>query len=63
MLYHLFTYLDVKFHLIGAGVFKYITFRAAMAIITSLFISLFIGKKVINYLQSKQISDENRYLG
>jgi len=63
MLYHLFTYLDTKFHLIGAGVFKYITFRAAMAIITSLVISLFIGKKIINYLQSKQINDENRDLG
>ena len=63
MLYHLFTFLDSKFNLIGAGVFKYITFRAALAIITSLVISLFIGKKIINYLQSKQISDEKRDLG
>jgi phospho-N-acetylmuramoyl-pentapeptide-transferase len=63
MLYHLFTYLDENFRVPGAGLFKYYSFRTAMAIITSLFISLFIGKKIINYLKSKQISDEIRELG
>lgn len=63
MLYHLFTYLDEHFNIIGAGVFKYISFRTAMSILLSLVISLFYGKKIIRYLQSKQITDEARELG
>lgn len=63
MLYYLFDYLDSAFNFPGAGVFKYINFRAPMAIIFSLLISLFIGKRVINYLRKKQVGDEIRDLG
>ncbi len=63
MLYHLFTYLRENFGLFGAGIFYYITFRAAMAIILSLVISLLLGKKIIKYLQRKQIGETIRDLG
>jgi phospho-N-acetylmuramoyl-pentapeptide-transferase len=63
MLYYLFDYLDSAFNFPGAGVFRYINFRAPMAIIVSLLISLFIGKRVINYLRKKQVDDEIRDLG
>ena len=43
MLYYLFTYLDQAYDIPGAGVFQYITFRAAMAVITSLIISMLFG--------------------
>jgi len=43
--------------------FNYISFRSAMAVITSLFISMLIGKKIINYLQLKQIGEVVRDLG
>jgi len=46
MFYYLFKYLDVAFNFPGAGVFEYLSFRAALAIITSLIISLLFGKKV-----------------
>ncbi|NLJ42595.1 MAG: phospho-N-acetylmuramoyl-pentapeptide-transferase [Bacteroidales bacterium] len=62
MLYYLFTYLD-KFNFPGAGVFAYISFRSAMAVITSLIISLLIGKKIIQYLQFKQVGEVVRELG
>jgi phospho-N-acetylmuramoyl-pentapeptide-transferase len=62
MLYYLFEYLH-KLHIPGAGVFTYISFRSAAAIITSLFISLMIGKKVILLLQKKQIGEMVRDLG
>ncbi len=62
MLYYLFTYLD-KFNIPGAGVFAYISFRSAMAVITSLIISLLIGKKIIQYLQFKQVGEVVRDLG
>jgi len=62
MLYYLFTYLN-KIDFPGAGVFQYISFRAAMAVITSLIISLIIGKKIIRYLQKKQIGEVVRDLG
>ena len=51
MLYHLFKYLDEAYNLPGAGVFQYITFRAGMAIIVSLIISLIFGGKIIKLLQ------------
>src|SRR4051812_2454825 len=63
MLYYLFTYLRDTFHLMGAGVFNYITFRVAMAIILSLVITTVFGKWVINYLQRKQIGENVRDLG
>jgi len=62
MLYYLFTYLD-KFDIPGAGMFRYISFRSAMAVITSLLISLLIGKRIINYLQRKQVGEVVRDLG
>jgi phospho-N-acetylmuramoyl-pentapeptide-transferase len=63
MLYYLFTYLRQHFTLSGAGVFQFITFRAAMAIILSLIITLVFGKKLINYLRNKQIGETIRDLG
>ena len=62
MLYYLFKYLD-KFNIPGAGVFQYITFRAALAGILSLLIALFIGKRIILWLQKKQIGESIRELG
>ena len=62
MFYYLFEYLD-KFDLPGAGVFRYISFRSAMAVLTSLIISLLFGKKIINYLKVKQIGETIRDLG
>ena len=63
MLYYLFTWLDKAFDFPGAGVFQYISFRAAMAIITSLFISMIIGKRLINFLRAKQVGEIVRDLG
>src|SRR3982751_5737978 len=63
MLYYLFTYLREHFGLFGAGIFYYITFRAAMAIILSLAISMLMGKSLIRYLQVKQIGETVRDLG
>jgi phospho-N-acetylmuramoyl-pentapeptide-transferase len=63
MLYHLFKYLHNSFNLPGAGVFQYISFRAAAAIITSLFISMIIGKRLIGYLKRKQVGESIRDLG
>jgi len=57
MLYHLFEYIQANYDLPGAGVFQYISFRAAASIITSLICSMVIGKKVIEYLQLKQVGE------
>jgi phospho-N-acetylmuramoyl-pentapeptide-transferase len=62
MLYHLFKYLD-EAGISGAGVFQYITFRAALAGILSLLIALLIGKRIIYWLQKKQIGETIRNLG
>ena len=62
MLYYLFLYLE-RFDFPGAGMFQYISFRSAMAILTSLAFSLLVGKKIIRYLQRKQIGEEIRNLG
>lgn len=63
MLYYLFTYLDKAYNIPGAGMFQYISFRAGMATIFSLLISLIYGKRIINYLRSKQIGETVRELG
>ena len=63
MLYYLFTWLDKKFDVSGAGLFEYITFRAAMAVVLSLFIATVYGKRVINFLKRKQIGETVRDLG
>ena len=63
MLYYLFTYLDQQFDFPGAGVFQYITFRAALAVILSLLISLVFGKSIIRFIQRKQVGETIRDLG
>ena len=63
MLYYLFEYLENHYQLAGAGLFKFITFRAAMAFIFSLLISTIYGKKIINYLRKKQVGETVRELG
>lgn len=63
MLYNLFSYLDQQFDLPGAGVFQYISFRAGMAAVLSLLITIFFGKKLIAMLRKKQIGEEVRDLG
>lgn len=63
MLYYLFDYLHKTWHIPGTGVFQYISFRAAMAIITSLLISLVFGKRIIAILQKKQVGELVRDLG
>jgi phospho-N-acetylmuramoyl-pentapeptide-transferase len=63
MLYYLFDYLDKNYDLIGAGVFKYISFRAGSAAVISLLITIMFGKNLINYLKKKQVGEEIRELG
>ena len=63
MLYHLFTYLESTYDLSGAGLFQFITFRAAMSLITSLIIGIAFGKKIIEWLQLKQVGEIVRDLG
>jgi len=63
MLYYLFTYLHEAFDLTGAGVFQYISFRAAMAVIVSLLISMIFGKRIIRMLAQKQVGESVRDLG
>jgi phospho-N-acetylmuramoyl-pentapeptide-transferase len=62
MIYHLFEYLE-QFDFPGAGMFQYLSFRAALTIITSLVISMIFGKRIINVLRSKQIGESVRDLG
>ena len=63
MLYYIFDFLDKKFDLAGAQVFQYISFRAGGAAFLSLLISIFFGKKIIEYLQKKQVGEVIRNLG
>lgn len=63
MLYYLFDYLDKTYDIPGTGLFNFITFRAAMAVIFSLFIATVYGKKIIAYLRKKQIGESIRDLG
>ncbi len=63
MLYYLFEYLESQFHIPGAGLFQYITFRAALAFIISLLFSSIYGKRIINYLRKKQVGETVRDLG
>ena len=62
MLYDFFQYMDQNFNLIGAGVFQYISFRAGMAALFSLIISILFGKKIINILKQFQLSENIRDL-
>ena len=63
MLYNLFKYLDEIMQMPGAGLFQYITFRAAVAIILSLLISMLFGGKIIDYLRKLQVGESIRDLG
>ncbi len=63
MLYYLFSYLNKNYNIPGAGVFQYITFRTAMAVIVSLLITTVYGRRLINYLRLKQVGETVRNLG
>ena len=63
MLYHLFTYLDSVMDVPGAGLFQYISFRAGMSLISSLVIGILFGKRIIEWLQLKQVGEIVRDLG
>ncbi|MBA2421938.1 MAG: phospho-N-acetylmuramoyl-pentapeptide-transferase [Chitinophagales bacterium] len=63
MLYYLFKYLETCCDFIGAGMFDFISFRAGMAIIVSLLISLVFGKTLVKYLQRRQVGETIRDLG
>ncbi len=63
MLYYLFDFLDRTYDLPGAGLFQFITFRASMAVIFSLIIATVYGKKIIRFLQKKQMGETIRDLG
>lgn len=63
MLYHLFTYLDKVIDIPGAGMFNFISFRAGLAFILALILSTLFGRKIINFLQKKQIGETVRDLG
>ena len=63
MLYYLFDYLHSAYDFPGSGLFQYISFRAAMAVITSLLVSLVFGGKIIRLIQRKQIGEQIRTLG
>ncbi|MES2810756.1 MAG: phospho-N-acetylmuramoyl-pentapeptide-transferase [Bacteroidota bacterium] len=63
MLYYLFTYLYDNYGLPGAGVFRYISFRMAMAVITSLIVTTVYGRRLIDYLRFKQVGETVRNLG
>ena len=63
MLYYLFEFLENNYNLPGAGVFYYISFRSALAIITSLLVSLVFGGCIIKIIKRFQIDEEVRKLG
>ncbi|PXX29000.1 phospho-N-acetylmuramoyl-pentapeptide-transferase [Arenibacter sp. ARW7G5Y1] len=63
MLYYLFEYLEKHYQLPGAGLFQFITFRAAIAVMLSLLLATVYGKRIINYLRYKQIGETVRDLG
>lgn len=63
MLYYLFNWLHEAYDFPGTGVFHYISFRAAMALLTSLFISMIIGRRLIGFLKRRQVGESIRDLG
>ncbi len=63
MLYWLFEYIDLNYDIPGTGVFQYISFRAGMALIFSLLISMLSGKGIINMLKRHQVGESIRDLG
>ena len=63
MLYYLFEYLDKILNIPGTGVFQYITFRSALALMFSLLFSTIFGKRIINFLRNQQVGETVRELG
>ena len=63
MLYYLFEYLDKILDVPGTGVFQYITFRSALALMLSLLLSTIYGKRIIGFLQRQQVGETVRELG
>ncbi len=63
MLYYLFEYLDKMMDVPGTGVFQYITFRSALALMLSLLLSTIYGKRIIRFLQKQQVGETVRELG
>ena len=62
MLYHFFNYINKQIDFPGSGLFDFISFRAGMAVITSI-ITLLFGAKLIEFLQKKQVGESIRDLG
>jgi len=64
MLYYLYEYLTAHgIHVPGMNLFKYISFRAAMAVLFSLIIAMAYGKRIINFLRRRQMGELVRDLG
>ncbi|MDE5709120.1 MAG: phospho-N-acetylmuramoyl-pentapeptide-transferase [Alistipes sp.] len=63
MFYHFFRFIDQAYNFPGSGMFQYISFRAAGAIIASLLIAVIFGRSIIDFLRRKQIGEEIRDLG
>ncbi len=63
MLYYLFEYLEQQFQFPGASLFRFLTFRGALAMILSLLFSTIYGKRIIRFLQKKQMGETIRDLG
>ena len=63
MLYYLFNYLEQQYALAGASLFGFLSFRAALSVIFSLLLSTIFGKRIISFLQSKQVGESVRDLG
>ena len=62
MLFSLFEYLNQNYDIAGTGVFQYLSFRAGMAALFSLIISIAFGKNIINILNKFQLSESVRDL-
>jgi phospho-N-acetylmuramoyl-pentapeptide-transferase len=63
MLYYLFEFLEKQYQMPGAGLFQFLSFRAALAVVFSLLFSTIFGKKIIDFLKKKQIGETVRELG
>ncbi len=63
MLFHLFDFLDKYYDFPGAGLFRYITFRAALSVVISLIITIILGGRIIRIIKEKQMLEKQRALG
>ena len=63
MLYYLFDYLEKTYQFPGAGLFQFLTFRPALAVLFSLLIAIIYGKKIIKFLRKQQVGETIRDLG